>query len=156
MLLTNRVNPTRSNEKIRQVRPALHDAIFQALGLANAVHFCSITSSAHSLREFVQAPYWNSPIAIIKGRLFAGRWTAEGALKPTRTEQRNPRSRGLDPKSTIEILRVLNREDARVALAVRRELPQIARAVDAIVASFRTGRQALLRRRGNQRPAGGS
>jgi beta-N-acetylhexosaminidase len=35
ILLTNRVNPTRANEKIRQVRPALHDAIFQALGLAS-------------------------------------------------------------------------------------------------------------------------
>jgi CubicO group peptidase (beta-lactamase class C family) len=33
VLLTNRVNPTRANEKIRQVRPALHDAIFEALGL---------------------------------------------------------------------------------------------------------------------------
>lgn len=35
VLLTNRVNPTRANEKIRQVRPALHDAIFQGLGLAS-------------------------------------------------------------------------------------------------------------------------
>jgi len=34
ILLTNRVHPTRFNEKIRQVRPALHDAIFEALGLA--------------------------------------------------------------------------------------------------------------------------
>jgi len=34
VLLTNRVHPTRANEKIRQVRPALHDAIFEALGLA--------------------------------------------------------------------------------------------------------------------------
>jgi beta-glucosidase-like glycosyl hydrolase/CubicO group peptidase (beta-lactamase class C family) len=33
VLLTNRVNPTRANEKIRQVRPALHDAVFRALGL---------------------------------------------------------------------------------------------------------------------------
>jgi beta-N-acetylhexosaminidase len=33
VLLTNRVHPTRANDKIRQVRPALHDAIFQALGL---------------------------------------------------------------------------------------------------------------------------
>jgi len=60
-------------------------------------------------------------------------------VTPTRTEQRNPRTRGLDTKSTIEILRVLNREDQRVALAVRRVLPNIARAVDAIVASFRRG-----------------
>jgi N-acetylmuramic acid 6-phosphate etherase len=42
-------------------------------------------------------------------------------------------SRGFDKKSTIEILRVMNREDARVAIAVRQELPSIARAVDAIV-----------------------
>src|ERR1700689_3726009 len=60
-------------------------------------------------------------------------------LKPLKTEQRNPRTRGLDRKSTLEILRVLNREDARVAVAVRRELPKIARAVDAIVKSFRSG-----------------
>jgi N-acetylmuramic acid 6-phosphate etherase len=60
-------------------------------------------------------------------------------VTPTRTEQRNPRTRGLDTKSTIEILRVLNREDQRVALAVRRVLPQITRAVEAIVASFRQG-----------------
>ena len=33
LLLTNRVNPTRANEKIRQVRPALHDAILESLGL---------------------------------------------------------------------------------------------------------------------------
>ncbi|HTX16641.1 MAG TPA: N-acetylmuramic acid 6-phosphate etherase [Candidatus Baltobacteraceae bacterium] len=60
-------------------------------------------------------------------------------MKPARTEQRNPRSRGLDRKSTLEILRALNREDARVALAVRRELPKIARAVDAIVKALRSG-----------------
>jgi CubicO group peptidase (beta-lactamase class C family) len=31
VLLTNRVHPTRANEQIRQVRPALHDAIVEAL-----------------------------------------------------------------------------------------------------------------------------
>jgi len=61
------------------------------------------------------------------------------AAKPGRTEQRNPRSRGLDRKSTSEILSVLNREDARAARAVRRELPSIARAVEAIVDNFRAG-----------------
>lgn len=35
ILLTNRVNPTVENIKIRKVRPALHDAVFEALGLAN-------------------------------------------------------------------------------------------------------------------------
>jgi N-acetylmuramic acid 6-phosphate etherase len=60
-------------------------------------------------------------------------------VKAPKTEQRNPRTRGLDAKSTREILRILNREDQRVAIAVRRELPQIARAVDAIVKSLRSG-----------------
>jgi beta-N-acetylhexosaminidase len=34
ILLTNRVNPMRANDKIRQVRPALHDAVMESLGLA--------------------------------------------------------------------------------------------------------------------------
>ncbi len=34
VLLTNRVHPTRENTKIQQVRPALHDAVLQALGFA--------------------------------------------------------------------------------------------------------------------------
>ncbi len=36
VLLTNRVHPTRENTKIQQVRPALHNAVLQALGLATA------------------------------------------------------------------------------------------------------------------------
>ncbi len=34
ILLTNRVYPTRANDKIAAVRPALHDAVIEALGLA--------------------------------------------------------------------------------------------------------------------------
>jgi N-acetylmuramic acid 6-phosphate etherase len=60
-------------------------------------------------------------------------------LKLPKTEQRNPRSRGLDAKSTLDVLRLLNREDARVAQAVRRELPKIARAVDAIAKRLGAG-----------------
>ncbi|MGH9684475.1 MAG: N-acetylmuramic acid 6-phosphate etherase [Candidatus Acidiferrales bacterium] len=60
-------------------------------------------------------------------------------MKHLKTEQRNPRSRGLDRKSTLGILRVLNREDAGVASAVRQELPEIARAVDEIVRAFGSG-----------------
>jgi beta-N-acetylhexosaminidase len=37
ILLTNRVNPSVENIKIRQVRPALHDSIFESLGLAGAL-----------------------------------------------------------------------------------------------------------------------
>ncbi|HEV2298679.1 MAG TPA: N-acetylmuramic acid 6-phosphate etherase [Candidatus Acidoferrales bacterium] len=55
------------------------------------------------------------------------------------TEQRNPRSRNLDLKTTSEILRIINREDAQIARAVRREIPKIARAVDEIAARLRKG-----------------
>jgi N-acetylmuramic acid 6-phosphate etherase len=55
------------------------------------------------------------------------------------TEQRNPRSRGLDRKSTREILRILSREDARVPAAVAREIPAIASAVDEIAKALRNG-----------------
>jgi N-acetylmuramic acid 6-phosphate etherase len=56
-----------------------------------------------------------------------------------RAEQRNPASRGLDRLSSEKILRVMNREDAKVARAVAREIPAIARAVDAIVRAIRSG-----------------
>jgi N-acetylmuramic acid 6-phosphate etherase len=60
-------------------------------------------------------------------------------LKQLKTEQRNPRTRGLDLKSSLGIVRALNQEDATVARAVKRELPAIARAVDAVVASMQQG-----------------
>ena len=55
------------------------------------------------------------------------------------TEQRNPRTRGIDRKSTTEILRAIHREDDSVAGAVARALPSIARAVDVIAAAVQRG-----------------
>jgi len=55
------------------------------------------------------------------------------------TEQRNPRTRGIDLCSTREMLRAMNREDAGVARAVARAIPQIAEAVDAISEALRRG-----------------
>ena len=49
------------------------------------------------------------------------------------TEQRLPASGNLDRMTALEIVRLMNREDRRVAAIVGRELPAIARAVDAIV-----------------------
>ena len=54
-----------------------------------------------------------------------------------RTEQRLAASRNLDRMTALQIVRLMNREDRKVATAVRRELPAIARAVDAIVAALR-------------------
>lgn len=55
------------------------------------------------------------------------------------TESRNPKTENIDALSTLEIVRLINEEDAQVAPAVARALPQIAQAVDAIVDSIRFG-----------------
>lgn len=60
-------------------------------------------------------------------------------LKGLLTEQPNPASAGIDKLPTEEMLRVINDEDRKVAESVRAELPQIARAVDAIVEALRNG-----------------
>jgi N-acetylmuramic acid 6-phosphate etherase len=56
-----------------------------------------------------------------------------------RTEHRNAASKNLDRMSAKEIVGLMNREDRKVAAAVGRELPAIARAVDAIVNSIHNG-----------------
>ena len=55
------------------------------------------------------------------------------------TEQENERSRGLDTLTIEETLALINDEDHGVPTAVRRELPNIARAVEGIVARLREG-----------------
>jgi N-acetylmuramic acid 6-phosphate etherase len=55
------------------------------------------------------------------------------------TEARNPRSMHLDELSTLDMLTLINEEDAGVAAAVHTQLPQIAQAVDAIAARFALG-----------------
>jgi N-acetylmuramic acid 6-phosphate etherase len=61
------------------------------------------------------------------------------SLRQLPTEQPNPAARNLDQKSSLEIVRLINAEDATVARSVSRALPQIARAVDFVVAALRLG-----------------
>jgi N-acetylmuramic acid 6-phosphate etherase len=60
-------------------------------------------------------------------------------LEKLLTEQANPASASLDALPTEEALRIINAEDGKVAGAVEREIPAIARAVDAIVAAIERG-----------------
>lgn len=55
------------------------------------------------------------------------------------TEQRNPKSEGIDARSVEEILRIINAEDQTVPAAVAAEIPHIARAVDGIVERLSAG-----------------
>ena len=55
------------------------------------------------------------------------------------TEQRNPNSKHVDSLSALEIVQLMNQEDKQVPLAIEKCLPQIAQAVECIVAAFQQG-----------------
>ena len=55
------------------------------------------------------------------------------------TESRNPLTENIDQLSTLEMLRVINEEDAKVAQAVAAELPHIAKSVDEIARRLEDG-----------------
>jgi N-acetylmuramic acid 6-phosphate etherase len=55
------------------------------------------------------------------------------------TEARNPHTEHIDELSTLDMLTLINREDATVAAAVASELPNIARAVDEITLRLAQG-----------------
>jgi N-acetylmuramic acid 6-phosphate etherase len=60
-------------------------------------------------------------------------------LRHLDTEKTNAASASLDRKSSLEIVRIINFEDAKIALAVERALPQIAQAIDLIAAALAKG-----------------
>ncbi|MBR7024772.1 MAG: N-acetylmuramic acid 6-phosphate etherase [Selenomonadaceae bacterium] len=55
------------------------------------------------------------------------------------TEKINPATAHIDECSTLEMVKLINDEDKKIATAVERVLPQIAQAVDAIAESFSRG-----------------
>jgi N-acetylmuramic acid 6-phosphate etherase len=64
---------------------------------------------------------------------------AKSDLRQLSTEQTLHSARDLDQMSSLEIARLMNDEDATVATAVRRALPQIARAIDVVADGIRHG-----------------
>ena len=65
--------------------------------------------------------------------------TTSVELRRLGTEKTNSASAGLDQKSAFEIARIINREDAKVATAVKAALHQIAQAIDLIAAALSQG-----------------
>src|SRR6202040_3613302 len=55
------------------------------------------------------------------------------------TETSNTASEGLDTKSALEIARIINHEDAKIAAAVKKALPEIAIVMDTVARSLRDG-----------------
>ena len=55
------------------------------------------------------------------------------------TESQNEASQGFDTKSAVEIARIINHEDAKIAGAVKKALPEIAQVIDQVARSLRDG-----------------
>ncbi len=60
-------------------------------------------------------------------------------LQSLTTEKLNDASCGLDTKSALEIARIVNGEDAKVAAAVKKALPELALVIDMVARSLRDG-----------------
>jgi N-acetylmuramic acid 6-phosphate etherase len=55
------------------------------------------------------------------------------------TESANEASLGFDTKSALEIARIINHEDSKIAAAVKKALPEIALVIDSVARSLRDG-----------------
>ena len=60
-------------------------------------------------------------------------------LQQLTTESQNEASQGFDTKYALEIARIINHEDAKIAGAVRKALPEIAQVIDQVARSLRDG-----------------
>jgi N-acetylmuramic acid 6-phosphate etherase len=60
-------------------------------------------------------------------------------LRDLTTESQNEASQGFDTKSAIEIARIINHEDAKVPVAVKKAIPEIALVIDQVARSLRDG-----------------
>src|SRR4051812_48480808 len=63
----------------------------------------------------------------------------EQAVTLLETEKANPATTEIDRMSPLEMMQVMNAEDAKVTEAIKLELPQIARAIEEIAARMRQG-----------------
>ncbi|MHB1701846.1 MAG: N-acetylmuramic acid 6-phosphate etherase [Acidobacteriaceae bacterium] len=60
-------------------------------------------------------------------------------LQTLTTESPNEASQGFDTKSALEIARIINHEDAKIAAAVKKALPEIAQVIDTVARCLRDG-----------------
>lgn len=75
---------------------------------------------------------------IVHQRPLLDRRKANGPALPV-TERVNPAARSLDTKTLPQILRLINREDSKVAYAVERVIPEITKAAEIVVSALAAG-----------------
>jgi N-acetylmuramic acid 6-phosphate etherase len=64
---------------------------------------------------------------------------SDNNLHALTTEGTNAASSGFDTKTALEIARIINHEDAKVAAAVKKALPEIAQVIDTVTRCLRDG-----------------
>src|ERR1051325_6128205 len=79
------------------------------------------------------------PCDLVPGEAHDLTRNANPDLRQLPTEQILPTAADLDRMSSLDIARLINDEDATIAAAVQRALPQIARAIDVVAAGLRHG-----------------
>ena len=60
-------------------------------------------------------------------------------LQELTTESQNEASQGFDTKAALDIARIINHEDAKVAAAVKKAIPEIAQVIDQVARCMREG-----------------
>jgi len=60
-------------------------------------------------------------------------------LQDLTTESQNEASQGFDTKSALDIARIINHEDAKIAAAVKKALPEIAQVIDQVARCLKDG-----------------
>ena len=91
----------------------------------------------------IQEPAGALPIEIRKDQAIL--------LQQLTTESQNEASQGFDTKSALEIARIINHEDAKVAAAVKKAIPEIALVIDQVARSLREGGRLIYVGAGSSR-----
>ncbi len=81
----------------------------------------------------------STTIQDMPGSLENGKKDQASLLEQLTTESRNEASQGFDTKSALEVASIINHEDAKVAVAVKKALPEIADVIDRVARSLRDG-----------------
>ncbi|KAI9170620.1 N-acetylmuramic acid 6-phosphate etherase [Paramyrothecium foliicola] len=98
------------------------------------------TGDQPSLRQFPYEKAESNGFSALNGARACG--TSED-FASLQTEQKNKNTTNIDAVPTLELCRIMNEQDAQVATAVQKCLPQITAAIDTIVPRLATGGQVI-------------
>jgi len=79
------------------------------------------------------------PHADIPAATTNGSTGSAASLHDLLTEKSNEATRGLDTRSALEIARIINQEDQKIAAAVKKAIPEIAQVIDTVAHALREG-----------------